>query len=104
MNKNQIQGIITAIGIILFMTSCEQKRDTKENFGKYSLDLLQTENSAQGIYLMPQDSVLTKDTLLIDWMRSLKDSTKYAEYLDKQESQVKDWRKKAIDLDLKNRQ
>ena len=104
MKKAQMLKSIIILGIVLFMISCGQKRDTKENFGKYSLDLLLSEKPAQDIYLMPKDSAFTKDTVLIDWMKSLKDSTKYVNYLDKQENEIKDWRKKAIDLNLKNRQ
>lgn len=96
--------LILILGIVLFTISCSQKRDTQENFGKYSLDLLLSEKSAHDIYLMPKDSVFTKDTLLIGWMKSLKDSTKYASYIEKQENEIKDWKKKAIDLNLKNRQ
>lgn len=96
--------LIATLSIAIFLASCGRKRDTQENFGKFSLDLLLSENSAQEIYSMPKDSILTNDTTLINWMRSFKDSIRYAEYLKKQENEIKEWRKKAIDFNFKNKQ
>lgn len=100
-NRNYL---IATLSIAIFFASCGQKRDTQENFGKFSLDLLLSEKSAQAIYTTPKDSILTNDTILIDWMRSLKDSIRYAEYLEKQETEIKEWRKMAIDFNLNNKQ
>lgn len=104
MINTRILRNILIVGIISFLFSCQQKKDTSENFGKYSLDLLLSDKSANDIYLMPKDSLYTKDTLLIERMRNLKkDSTRYKMYLSKQENQIKSWKKKAIDLNLENR-
>jgi hypothetical protein len=104
MNNTQILRYTSIAGMIIFLLSCQQKKDTSENFGKYSLDLLLSEKPANDIYLMPKDSLLTKDSLIIIRMRNLKDTITYNMYLKKQENQIKNWRKKAIDLNLKNRQ
>ena len=99
--KHQRNLILVGIAILL-ISSCTNQRDTKDNFGKYALSLLNSEKSASNIYIMPNDSLLTSDTILVDWMRSLKDSIKIKEYLEKQQGEIKEWRKKAIDLNLSN--
>ena len=95
---------IPIFSLLLLITSCEQKRDTKDGFGKYSLEVLLSEKPAKKIYLMPNDSIITKNTTLINWMRTFKDTTKLSEYLSKQEKEINDWRKKAIELNFKNKQ
>lgn len=89
--------IIAFLGLVV-LNSCTKKRDTKDSLGKYSLNILNSESNANTIYIMPSDSTITKDTTLIKWMRLLKDSIKYDNYLQMQSGEIKQWREKISKL------
>lgn len=92
--------ILSVILGIMLISSCSHKRDTVDNFGKYALTLLNSESDATSIYIMPSDSILTKDTTLVDWMRSLNNATEFQNYTEKQIEEIKAWRKKSIELNF----
>jgi len=83
------------------MSSCSQKRETKDQFAKYALNTLTSDKEANDIYIMPVDSILTQDTTLLKWFRNIsKDSTDLADYKNRQKEEINEWRKKAIDLNI----
>lgn len=102
--NERITKPIFITSLILIMFSCSENRTTRNEFGKYSLELLLSNKPANEIYVMPKDTLFTNDSILLFWMRNLKDSIKYRNYLKQQDNEIKKWQKKSIDLDLNNKQ
>lgn len=92
---------LIAIIFILNMSSCSKKSETKDQFSKYVLNTLLSDKEANDIYLMPVDSNLIQDTLLLELMRYMsKDSSYVADYKNQQEEQIKEWRERANSLNI----
>src|SRR5665647_28333 len=87
--------------VFILFVSCMDRRDTMDKFGEYSLRLLNSESDAREIYIMPKDSIRTKNNTLLNWMNSLNDKAKFSNYIESQSKEISAWREKSLSLNIK---
>lgn len=91
---------ITSIFLIALLYGCSKDMKNPDNFSEYLFDNLvnqKTEN-VQSLYLSEKDKERVTDTLLNGFFNNaITDSDYKKEYLERQEKEIKDWYKIAID-------
>lgn len=99
MNLNAIKFYLI---VLVFTTSCQNEKDTKDKFARYSLSLLNSDEPIEDIYLMPKDSISIHDTTILVSLRRLNDKHELSKYIKQQNYEIKAWRDISQKLNFKN--
>jgi len=90
------------IALTLIITGCSNiDLHNKDEYSRYSLySLADFENNERDFYIAPNDSLYTSDPYLSSWFKIFNDTSALTAYIEKQEVEIRAWRKKAAELSL----